>query len=30
LSSPSIGLSYVVRYYFPYMVHRIERSFPSF
>jgi hypothetical protein len=24
------GLSYVVHYYSPYMVHRIDRSFPAF
>jgi hypothetical protein len=27
---PPIGLSYVVYYYLPYMVHRIVRSFPVF
>jgi hypothetical protein len=30
LSSPPIGLSYVVHYYLPYMAHRIDRSFPTF
>jgi hypothetical protein len=25
-----IGLSYVVHYYLPYKVHRIDRSFPVF
>jgi hypothetical protein len=27
---PTIGLSYVVHYYLPYMVHRIDHSFPTF
>jgi hypothetical protein len=27
---PPIGLSYVVHYYLPYMVHRIGRSFLAF
>jgi hypothetical protein len=25
-----IGLSYMMHYYLPYMVHRIDHSFPAF
>jgi hypothetical protein len=30
LSSPHIGLSYVVHCHLPYMTHRIDRSFSAF